>query len=73
MLSQTKRWRYKWYGYLHIDGSLHVKRFSGDLGDIIECRQSPFVDFVFKPFYADNRNHALSILKQKIFQKDTSG
>lgn len=56
----------KWYGYIHINGTLHVKRFFGDLGDVIEARSSDFVEYVFKPFEAPTRKHAIAILKQKI-------
>jgi len=56
----------EWYGYLHINGTLHVKRFFGDYGDIIECKQSDFVLCSAGPFDANSREEALAILKEKL-------
>ena len=47
-----------WYGYRHIDGSLHVKRYS-DFGDIIEASNSDLVDQVCAKFKADSREEAM--------------
>lgn len=53
----------RWYGYLHNNGTLHVRRYIGDFGesDIEECRASPFVREVFGPF--DARTQHLAKLK----------
>lgn len=46
----------KWWGYLHINGSIIVKRWLGDYGD---AHDSPFVVKVFKPIEAENRQEAV--------------
>ena len=58
----------KWYGYVHVNGELHVKRYF-DLADVIEVNQSDFVIFVCRPFEAETRDEALEILKEKIATK----
>ena len=55
-----------WYGYLHINGTLHIKRFLGDYGDIDECKQSDFVLCSVGPFEAESRKEAFVILQEKI-------
>jgi len=54
-----------WWGYLHVDGSLQVKRYFSDL-DLAEARESPFVESVYGPWVADGREDALNKLKQEI-------
>lgn len=52
-----------WYGYKHVNSSVHLKRFFGH-EDIIECRESDFVANVYGPFEAENRVKALSKLEK---------
>jgi len=53
----------KWWGYLHINGNIQVKRFFSDL-DLEEAYESPFVKEVFIPFEADNREEAIKYIKK---------
>ena len=39
----------EWWGYLHVEGTLQVKRYFGPR-DIEEAHESPFVDMVHGPF-----------------------
>lgn len=50
-----------WVGYIHQDGSRHVKRFFGD-GDLKELVESDFVERVFAPFKAENRDRAMCFI-----------
>lgn len=53
----------KWWGYLHENGSLQVKRYFGP-EDLSEARESPFVQQVFGPWEVDSREEALEKLKK---------
>jgi len=55
--------KFKWWGYRHVDGSIHAKRYFDAL-DIEEARESPFVDTCYGPFLCDNREQALSIVRE---------
>lgn len=55
----------KWWGYLHENNTLQVKRFF-DQEDLIEARQSPFVKAVFGPLECKDREDALKKLKTNI-------
>jgi len=48
----------KWYGYLHINGSVQVKRFFS-IEDIDEARESDFVQKVTWMFDATDREDAI--------------
>ena len=50
-----------WYAYLHVNQTIHVKRYMGDYGDIQEARDSDFVVKVTEPFEAKNRENAIKI------------
>lgn len=50
----------KWYAYVHVNGTLHVKRYFGDYGDIQEAIDSPFVSRGTGPFSADHRGEAVA-------------
>jgi hypothetical protein len=54
----------KWWGYLHTNGTIQMKRWLGDYGD---AHDSPFVVKVFKPFEAPDRESAMEILKQRVY------
>ncbi len=54
-----------WWGYKHVSGTYQVKRYF-DLRDIEEALLSDLVERVEYPFYADDRQEALIILKSKI-------
>lgn len=54
-----------WWGYVHKDGSYHVKRFF-DKEDLKDAEISPFVEQVIQPFDAQDREDALKKLKEKV-------
>ena len=48
-----------WWGYLHANGSIHVKRWFGDHKDYTDdCEGNDFVQVVIPPFEASSCNHA---------------
>lgn len=51
-----------WWGYIHENGSLHVKRFF-DYEDLSEAKVSPFVRSVHGPWEVNSREEALNKLK----------
>ena len=55
----------QWWGYLHTNGSIQVKRYF-DEGDLTEARESPFVVTTCRPFDADNRDEAIKIASGKL-------
>ena len=54
-----------WWGYLHINGHIQVKRFF-DSRDIDDAKESPFVEKVFMPFPAFSRENAIQQIKEKL-------
>ncbi len=48
-----------WWGYLHIKGTIQVKRYWGDKRDIDDARESDFVDIIVFPFPAKDREEAI--------------
>jgi len=54
-----------WYGYLHVNGTIHVKRFF-DYGDIHEAESSDFVVRVVGPFDAGSRDEAMEIVRKRL-------
>lgn len=54
----------KWWGYLHISGSLQAKRYFDPL-DLDEARESPFIRLVVPPFCAYSRDEALLEVRNK--------
>lgn len=55
----------KWWGYIHRNRSVQVKRYSDDL-DLIEARQSPFVITVIEPFNANSREDAIKYIQDML-------
>jgi len=55
----------KWWGYLHTNGTIQVKRYFGP-EDISEAHESPFVARVVNPFDAENRELAVAYIKQAL-------
>lgn len=53
----------QWWGYVHMDGSLHVKRYFSEL-DIEEAEGSPFVLSAHGPWTVDSREEALKKLQE---------
>jgi len=56
----------EWWGYRHINGSFHVKRYFFDPGDLDEAMESPFVKAVTTPFPATSRSEAIRIVTQRL-------
>ena len=56
-----------WWGYLHSNGSIQLKRWFGDHKDYTEdCENNPFTKIVITPFGADTDFGARLILQAKI-------
>ncbi len=55
----------QWWGYLHVEGTVHIKRYFGPL-DISEAHESPFVQAVYGPFDAESHIEARDILLARI-------
>ncbi len=56
----------EWYAYQHINGTLLLRRYFGDHGDIKEARESDFVKRVTGPFEAKNREVAMDIMRARL-------
>ena len=56
-----------WWGYLHRNGTIQLKRWLGDHADYTsDCQCNPFVIKVVTPFESPTREEALEIIKNKI-------
>jgi hypothetical protein len=55
----------KWWGYVHADKSLHVKRYFGTR-DLDDAYDSDFVRDVYGPWEVDSRAAALLKLKEQL-------
>ena len=53
-----------WWGYIHQNGSVQVKRWWGDQRDIEEAKESDFVETTYGPFMAANRQAAIDRVKE---------
>lgn len=58
----------KWWGYVHRNGSVHIKRYFGEL-DIEEAVESPFVAFVIGVVEAIGREDAEKKLKAMLAER----
>jgi hypothetical protein len=57
----------KWWGYLHANGAIIVKRWWGDRKDYTnDCIGNPNVQQVFEPFEADSREAAYMIIEREL-------
>lgn len=54
-----------WWGYLHVDGSVLLKRYYNQ-DDIYEAEDSGFVVDIYGPFEADTRDEAMRLLTKNI-------
>jgi len=60
-----------WWGYLHANGKIAVKRWFGDHADYTtDCDGNDFVKKVQKPFQALNKEKALEFLTNKLTKKE---
>ena len=56
-----------WWGYLHENGTVQLKRWWGDHKDYTDdCAGNPFVQQVVAPFQADSSEEAFRILSDKL-------
>lgn len=56
-----------WWGYLHSNGTIQVKRWFGDCKDYTDdCEGNDFVQRVVRPFLADNQVEAVNIIKERL-------
>jgi len=55
----------KWWGYVHTNGSIQVKRYFEPL-DIQEAHESPFVKQVFGPWLCTSREEAIKKVKEAV-------
>lgn len=53
-----------WWGYLHISGTIHVKRYFDDR-DIDDAEESDFVKYIMGPYEAKGREDAITKFKNK--------
>ena len=66
-LEETEMNKNMWWGYLHQNGSIQVKRWFGDHKDYTDdCEGNDFVQRVVRPFEAQTREDALEIIKQRL-------
>lgn len=58
-----------WWGYLHSNGTIQVKRWFGDHKDYTEdCEGNDFVVQVVRPFPADSREEALKYIRKVVIE-----
>lgn len=55
----------KFWGYKHMNGSIHVKCYF-DIKDIIEAQESSFVDIIVYPFLSENRITAFEHVNKEL-------
>lgn len=59
-----------WWGYLHSNGTVQLKRWFGDVKDYTEdCENNPFTVKVIPPFDAESSELAYKILCDKLKEK----
>jgi len=59
-----------WWGYLHSNGQVQVKRWFGDVKDYTEdCEGNDFVQQVVPPFKADSKEMAYELICKQVFGK----
>jgi hypothetical protein len=62
----------EWYGYQHIDGSVHLKRHTpGDDPVARDLAGNAFVAAIVPPFSAPDRASALAMLKERLHRPAT--
>lgn len=61
-----------WWGYLHSNGTIQVKRWFGDPKDYKDdCEDNPFVIEVFTPFFAASRKEAEEVIGKRLLSPKT--
>jgi hypothetical protein len=60
-----------WWGYLHQNGTIQVKRWFGDHKDYTsDCIGNPFVEQVVKPFEAATQEEAFHIIQKQVYPNE---
>lgn len=60
-----------WWGYLHRDGCIQVKRWFGDHRDYTEdCEGNKFMIQIVPPFEAESREQALKIINEQFYDRN---
>lgn len=63
----------KYWAYLHSNGQIITKRWTGDHGDYTtDCEGNDFVVMVVKPFEAENWQEALTHAGEEIHERSTT-
>ena len=58
-----------WWGYLHSNGSIQVKRWFGDHKDYTDdCQDNPFVLEVVRPFQAASQTEAYTYISEQLLK-----
>lgn len=55
----------EWWGYIHVDGRLHVKRYHSE-SQILDALESDFVKFISGRVYAKNKEEATKLIKEDL-------
>jgi len=56
-----------WWGYLHCNGTIQIKRWFGDHKDYTEdCEGNDFIVCVVTPFIADTRETAVAHIQAEL-------
>jgi hypothetical protein len=56
-----------WWGYLHSNGTIQLKRWLGDHDDYTrDCEGNPFVITVVRPFKAPTWDDAIKIISMQL-------
>jgi hypothetical protein len=56
-----------WWGYLHLNGTIQLKRWFGDTEDYEgDCENNPFTVKIVKPFMAPDYNYAFKELESRL-------
>lgn len=62
-----------WWGYLHQNGTIQVKRWYGDVKDYTtDCEGNEFVQCVVQPFAAQSHGHAAVWIKHEVDKRMTA-
>lgn len=55
----------EWWGYLHEDGTVKIKRYFSQ-AEIINALESPFVKYVSGVVYANNKKEATKLISKEL-------
>jgi hypothetical protein len=55
----------EWWGYIHIDGTLHIKRYYTQT-QILDALESDFVKFISGRVYAKDKAEATKLIQEDL-------